>query len=246
MQTIPAIDLLNGRCVRLYKGDFERVSGYDHDPLELAQAYCRAGPSLLHVVDLDGARTGEPTNMAMISDLAANSGMSVQAGGGIRTLERLTRLLHTGVKRAVIGSVAVTDRATTSQWLSEVGPESIVLAFDIRISDGGEPEALTHGWTRGSGQQLWELVEFYLERGARHFLCTDIDRDGTLSGSNLALYSECVQRYPAAEFQASGGLASAKELEPLRQTGVTGIITGKALLDERLTLEEVATFLQKE
>ncbi len=244
MQIIPAIDLLGGRCVRLYKGDFEQVSSYDHDPVELAQRYRKAGLSLLHVVDLDGARTGKPDNLAIISELAAGSGMQVQAGGGIRNRERLETLLQSGIERVVIGSVAVTEPAQTAQWLSEQGPERIVFAFDVQISADGEPEALTHGWTRGSGQHLWTLLDFYLERGARHFLCTDIARDGTLSGANTALYRECVRRYPTARFQASGGLASANELTILGKTGVAGIITGKALLDGRLSLAEVEKFLQ--
>jgi len=244
MEIIPAIDLLGGRCVRLYQGDFRQVSEYDHDPLELARSYHAAGLETLHVVDLDGARTGEPVNHAVIARLATESGMTVQSGGGIRDIGRLNALLACGVHRAVVGSVAVTDRATAAQWLGTAGPERLVLAFDVRIPEHGDPEAVTHGWTRGSGQALWALVEYYLGLGARHFLCTDVARDGTLEGTNTRLYRECSRRYPEACFQASGGLGSARELPLLQAAGVSGVITGKALLDGRLSLEEIGTFLQ--
>jgi phosphoribosylformimino-5-aminoimidazole carboxamide ribotide isomerase len=169
--------------------------------------------------------------------------MKVQAGGGVRDRDRLTELFATGVERVVLGSLAILDRATVSQWLNEVQAERLVLAFDVRIDErNGDPMTMTHGWREASGQVLWELMDFYLRLGALDFLCTDIRRDGTLAGPNTALYRECVQRYPKARFIASGGISSVSDLRDLATTGVAGVVTGKALLDGRLTLQEIEQF----
>jgi len=243
LEVIPAIDLLGGCCVRLYQGDFGQVTEYTEDPVALARRYRSAGARRLHVVDLDGARTGEPVNLGIIGMLAAE-GLAVQAGGGLRDFGRVRRLFDAGVGRAVIGSVAIREPEKVAGWLDEAGPGRIVLAFDVRLDDDGEPELLTHGWTRGSGQSLWAHVEYFLGRGAREFLCTDIARDGTLEGPNLALYRECVRRYPDAAFIASGGVGGVGDLTALEATGVAAVVTGKALLDGRLTLGEMEQFSQ--
>lgn len=242
MEIIPAIDLLGGRCVRLYQGDFDQVSRYDLDPVELARQYRSAGLRRLHVVDLDGARTGSPQNMPAIRGLVTDTGLAVQAGGGIRSVERARELLAAGADRVVVGSVAAEDPDTALGWLEEVGAERFVLAFDVRLPEDGDPVVLTRGWVRDSGVTLWELTERYLAAGGRHFLCTDIARDGTLAGPNVALYAECARRYPEAGFIASGGVASTGDLEALRDTGVAAVVTGKALLDGRITLEEIRSF----
>lgn len=242
MEVIPAIDLLGGRCVRLHQGDFARVTEYERDPLELAAAYRAAGARRLHVVDLDGARTGSPANSAIIGALAAGSGLAVQAGGGIRTQTRLEALLAAGAERVVIGSVAVGDPRSVIEWIDAHGAERVVLAFDVSLQEGRDPVALTHGWQEASGESLWNLLESYLTAGARHFLCTDVGRDGTLTGPNVGLYAECVRRFPQARLIASGGIAGAADLPLLAATGVAGVVTGKALLDGRLTLEEMRQF----
>ena len=241
LEVIPAIDLLDGSIVRLFQGDFEQVTQYIKDPLKLAQQYADTGARRLHVVDLDGAKTGNPTNLPTIESLTT-IGMEVQAGGGIRDLARLNALLDAGVTRAVIGSVAVENRAEVTNWMSAVGAERIIIAVDVRLGEDNEPEVLTRGWQAGSGQKLWPLVEYYLEQGATEFLCTDIAKDGTLQGPNLALYETCVKRFPNAQFIASGGVSSLADLEALDRTGITRVVTGKALLDGRLTLEEIEQF----
>ena len=241
MEVIPAIDLLNGGIVRLFQGDFDQVTEYARDPLELARRYAAAGAKRLHVVDLDGAKTGEPTNLPTIARLA-EQGLEIQAGGGIRDLRRVSNLLGIGVARAVIGSVAVEQRDEVAEWIGELGAERIILAFDVQFDESGEPETLTHGWTRGSGRLLWPLMDYFLEKGAREFLCTDIAKDGTLAGPNLALYQDCTARYPEAEFIASGGVSCAADLDALDRTGVARVVTGKALLDGRLSLEEMERF----
>jgi phosphoribosylformimino-5-aminoimidazole carboxamide ribotide isomerase len=242
MEVIPAIDLLNGGVVRLFKGDFDQVTRYDEDPVNLARRYLDAGLTRLHAVDLDGAKTGDPINQGLIGAFAA-TGLRVQAGGGIRDRERLEALLAAGAERAVIGSVAVEKPAEVIDWCDAVGADRIVLAIDVRLEDG-EPMAQTHGWTRGSGVTLWSLLDRFLAAGALDVLCTDIALDGTLEGPNVGLYAECVQRYPEARFIASGGVSKAADLPALAATGVAGVVSGKALLDGRLTLAEIEQFLR--
>lgn len=245
LDIIPAIDLLGGSVVRLFQGDFDQVTQYAKDPLELAKRYADTGATRLHVVDLDGARTGEPTNLSIIESLSG-VGMEIQAGGGIRDLARLRALLDAGVTRGVIGSVAVEDRDTVADWMSSVGPERIILAVDVRLTASGEPEVLTRGWQAGTGELMWPLVDYYLDRGATEFLCTDIAKDGTLQGPNLELYRKCATRFPNAAFIASGGVSNLADLEALDRTGIACVVTGKALLDGRLTLEEIKQFLREE
>jgi phosphoribosylformimino-5-aminoimidazole carboxamide ribotide isomerase len=243
VEIIPAIDILAGRCVRLYQGDFARVTDYAVDPLELAASYRAAGAQRLHLVDLDGARTGTPANLEVIRRIVAAGGMAVQAGGGVRSLARALALLGAGAARVVVGSVAIDRPPEVLDWLAEAGPEKFVLAFDVRIDAAdGTPRAVTHGWQAASGRSLWSLLDTFLAAGARDFLCTDVGRDGTLAGPNVALYAEVVRRYPAARVIASGGLGGAADLAPLAATGVAAVVTGKALLDGRLTLEEVRRF----
>ena len=242
MEVIPAIDLLDRQCVRLYQGDFTRVTVYSADPVELARRYRNAGLRRLHVVDLDGARTGSPQNMDLISALASQVGVAVQAGGGIRDLDRALALRAAGADRVVVGSVAAEQPDVALEWLDQLGPEHLVLAFDVRIPAGADPLVVTRGWARDSGSSLWDLLERFCVRGARHFLCTDIAQDGTLAGPNLDLYRECTRRFPQAAVIASGGVGSLEDLRQLTTTGAAAVVTGKALLDGRLTLEEIESF----
>lgn len=242
MEVIPAIDLLNGQCVRLYQGDFSRVTVYSEDPVDLARRYRNAGLLRLHVVDLDGARTGSPQNMGLISAMASEAGVAVQAGGGLRDLNRALALRAAGADRVVVGSVAAEQPDVALEWLDRLGPEHLVLAFDVRVPAGSDPLVLTRGWVRDSGNLLWDLLDRFCSRGARHFLCTDIAQDGTLAGPNLALYRECARRFPQAAIIASGGVGSVTDLQQLATTGAAAVVTGKALLDGRLTLEEIESF----
>jgi phosphoribosylformimino-5-aminoimidazole carboxamide ribotide isomerase len=242
MEVIPAIDLLDGQCVRLYQGDFNKVSGYTQDPVALANSYREAGMRRLHVVDLDGARTGSPANMPLIKAMAASGGLAVQAGGGIRDLQRARQLREAGATRVVLGSIAAEKPEAALAWLGELGAEHVVFALDVRVPDEGDPQILTRGWVHDSGISLWTLLGQFTANGGIHFLCTDIARDGTLGGPNLALYTECSRRFPQAQVIASGGVSSLADLQALKQTGVSAVVTGKALLDGRLTLEEIRQF----
>jgi phosphoribosylformimino-5-aminoimidazole carboxamide ribotide isomerase len=242
MELIPAIDLLDGQCVRLHQGDFGQVQRYPTDPLELARGYAAAGARRLHLVDLDGARAGEPRNLAVLERVAGHTPLEVQCGGGVRTLDHARALLAAGARRIVVGSMAVERPDEAAAWLAELGAGRVVLAFDVRLAADGEPLAATRGWLEDTRHSLWTLLERYLALGARDYLVTDISRDGTLAGPNEALYAETARRFPAARVIASGGVGSAADLHRLASTGAAAVVVGKALLDGRLTPAEIGPF----
>jgi phosphoribosylformimino-5-aminoimidazole carboxamide ribotide isomerase len=244
MEVIPAIDLLGGKVVRLYKGDFNQVTEYPEPPVQVAARYGKAGVESLHIVDLDGARTGQFENLDVITEITSTVGLAVQVGGGIRNIGQARAIIAAGAERVVVGSTAAKDPDTVIGWFGELGPDAIVVGLDVSIEDGGDPIVKTHGWTESSGQTLWSLMDKYMAAGARNFLCTDISKDGTLEGPNMELYRQCSERYPKARVIASGGISSAAELPVLAATGVASVVTGKALLDGKLTLEEIEQFLQ--
>ena len=244
MDVIPAIDLRGGRCVRLLYGDFDAETRYDEDPVELAATYSDSGCRHLHVVDLDGARDGVPANAALIRRMTERTDMAVQTGGGIRTEAHIQALLDSGVARVVIGSLAVTDGARVRDWLRRFGPNRIVLALDVRTRGLPFPTVTTHGWTESSGTSLYDCIESFSSAGLIHVLCTDVDRDGALGGPALDLYRDTLGRFPELALQASGGVASIDDLVALRDAGLPAAITGKALLERRITLQELSRFSQ--
>lgn len=233
---IPAIDLRAGRVVRLFQGDYARQTDYAVTPSQLADTYAEAGARRLHVVDLDGARDGAQPNLAVIAALA-ESGLVVQAGGGIRDEAGLQRLFDAGVARAVVGSLAVREPQRVIGWLHRYGPERIVLALDVRWRADAWRLA-SAGWTSEETASLDTLGPRYLAAGARHVLCTDIDRDGTLAGPNLALYTHLREAFPAWQVQASGGVRDLDDVRAVRAAGSAGVILGRALLEGRLSLAE--------
>jgi phosphoribosylformimino-5-aminoimidazole carboxamide ribotide isomerase len=242
VELIPAIDLRDGRCVRLLQGDFERETRYSFDPVELAVRYRDCGARWLHVVDLDGAKRGESVNLALIARMKAASGLEIQLGGGIRSRAGLEAALEIAA-RAVIGSLAVTEPETVGTWLEQLGGDRITLALDVRLDGDGTPSLATHGWTRASGLTLAAAIERYASHGLRHVLCTDIDRDGAMTGPNVDLYAGCVRRWPEIAFQASGGVRDAADLAALAAVGVAAAVSGKALLEGKLTPQEMKPFL---
>jgi phosphoribosylformimino-5-aminoimidazole carboxamide ribotide isomerase len=242
MELIPAIDIRDGRCVRLLKGDFERETRYAVDPIELAGRYREAGAGWLHVVDLDGAARGEPVNLDLIARIQASTDLKVQLGGGARNRASLERVLAVA-DRVVIGSLAVSEPDRVAGWLEEFGAERFTLALDVRLDADGTPLLATHGWTRATTLTLAAAIERFLPVGLRHVLCTDIDRDGALTGPNVDLYRDCVQRWPGIALQVSGGVRDAGDLTALAAAGVAAAVSGKALLEGRLTLEEMRPFL---
>lgn len=243
MKIIPAIDLHEGKCVRLYKGDFDRVTHYSDQPLEVARAYAALSVDDLHIVDLDGARTGSQQNARVVRQLCADSPLVVQLGGGIRDGDRVKYWLENGVTRCVVGSVAVAEPERVAAWIDDFGADSIVLALDVTIGEEG-PVLATHGWTQSTGLSLWDLLDRYSTLGAKHLLCTDISRDGAMSGPNVELYTEILRRYPDIRLQASGGVRDIGDIRRLKEIGAPAAITGKAMLDGKITAAEVDSFLQ--
>ena len=236
MELIPSIDLMGGRVVRLHRGRFDDAVFYSHDALDLARNWSKLGAQSLHVVDLDGARSGRRENAGTIASVVEATALAVQAGGGIRDRESLEAVYRSGVQRAVCGSALAEDPSRAGRWVARYGPDRLVAALDVRA--GSEPEVLTRGWVRESGRSLWELLDLLLDQGYRWFLCTDVSRDGMLSGPNTDLYAECVQRAPSAAFIASGGVSRADDLQALADTGVAAAVSGKALLEGRISAEE--------
>ena len=243
MLLIPAIDLRDGRCVRLLQGDFAAETHYDVEPRALLERYHELGASWLHLVDLDGAREGKPANRELVLDLAAQRAVHLQVGGGIRDSATIDAFLHAGVGRVVIGSAAVTQPDQVRMWLRRFGAESITLALDVRLDAGGVPRCATHGWQVQSAMSLWQAVDAYRAEGLIHVLCTDVARDGAMTGPNVELYREAIRRFADIEWQASGGVRAGDDLRALAATGVAATISGRALLEQRLTAEELEPFL---
>jgi phosphoribosylformimino-5-aminoimidazole carboxamide ribotide isomerase len=230
--------------VRLFQGDFERETRYSEDPLAIARHFGGFNFRDLHVVDLDGARTGAPANAAVIRQIAADAALDIHIGGGLRERERLELWYEAGVSRCVLGSLAVTDPARVAEWLRHFGGDRIVLALDVLTGDDGRPMLAIDGWTRTTQTVLWDCIDYNLEAGLRHVLCTDISRDGAMRGPNLELYREILDRYPALWLQASGGVRDAADLHALDAAGVPAAVTGRALLEGRISAAEVGSFRQ--
>ena len=244
MKVIPAIDLKDGKCVRLFKGDFEQTTEYSDDPAAVARQFAELHVKDLHIVDLDGARSGTQGNREIVEVIASETDMSVQVGGGIRDRETLSAWLDAGVSRCVIGSLAITEPDAVKSWLVKFGGEKIVLALDVNIDDSGVPVVTTHGWTRNSSTSVYECIDDYRSLGLRHVLCTDVSRDGAMAGPNLELYADILDQFPDLQLQASGGVRHVQDLQALRDLGLPAAITGRALLDGKITAAEMATFQQ--
>lgn len=244
MNIIPAIDLQGGKCVRLLRGDFEQTTEYGSHPTEIARQFADLAVKTLHLVDLDGARSGEQLNRDIVAAIAAESVLDVQLGGGIRDQDTLEGWFEAGVQRCVIGSLALTEPDTVKAWLNQYGRDRIVLALDIRYGKQHEPMVTTHGWTRDSETTLFECIDDFMGAGLQHVLCTDVSRDGAMTGPNFELYERMMARYPRLLVQASGGVRHIEDLEQLRRLRVPAAISGRALLDGRISAEEILTFQQ--
>jgi phosphoribosylformimino-5-aminoimidazole carboxamide ribotide isomerase len=243
MLLIPAIDLRNGRCVRLFKGDFNAETRYEYEPLDLGVRYRDCGATWLHVVDLDGAKDGVLGNRRVIIELATQPNIRIQVGGGLRSREAIADLLSHGVSRVVIGSAAIERPIEVAQWIAEFGADRICLALDVKLDAQGTPLVRTRGWTEGTAVSLWSAIEPFMRVRLQHVLCTDIDRDGALTGPNLDLYTRALERFPNLAWQASGGVSNAADLAALARVGVAAAVSGKALLEQRITPEELRPFL---
>ncbi|MCE9678614.1 1-(5-phosphoribosyl)-5-[(5-phosphoribosylamino)methylideneamino]imidazole-4-carboxamide isomerase [Shewanella sp. AS1] len=235
---IPAIDLIEGQVVRLYQGDYNQQTTFDLSPLAQLQSYQAQGARWLHIVDLTGAKDPAKRQTALIGQLVNGLDAKIQVGGGIRSEAQVAELLEIGVKRVVIGSLAVKQTELVQRWFEKYGSEAICLALDVNINDQGEKIVAVSGWQTGGGKTLESLVESFSPFGLKHALVTDISRDGTLQGSNTELYQEIAALYPDIQWQASGGIASLDDVAAVRDSGASGIIIGKALLIENFSVEE--------
>ncbi len=241
---IPAIDLIDGQVVRLYQGDYGQKTAYQKDPVDVVHHYADEGAKWLHIVDLTGAKDPSKRQLALIKRMVDTQRMQFQAGGGIRSEEEVAQLLELGVSRVVIGSLAAKQPELVAGWLKKYGGEKIVLALDVNINDKGERMIATHGWQEDSGVKLETLLNQLLESGAKHVLCTDISRDGTLQGSNVEMYKEVSAQFPSVQWQASGGIGGLGDIDALKPTGASGVILGRALLEGKFELSEAITCWQ--
>jgi phosphoribosylformimino-5-aminoimidazole carboxamide ribotide isomerase len=241
---IPALDLIDGSVVRLHQGDYGQQRDYGSDPLPRLQDYQRQGAEVLHLVDLTGAKDPAARQIPLLQKLLAGVTVPVQVGGGIRNEQDVEALLAAGATRVVVGSTAVKDPDTVQKWFDKFGAAALVLALDVRIDADGTKNVAISGWQENSNVTLEQVVEQYLPFGLKHVLCTDISRDGTLAGSNVELYREVTARYPQIAFQASGGIGNLDDIAQLRDSGVEGVIVGRALLDGKFNVTEAISCWQ--
>lgn len=234
----PALDIRDGQVVRLLQGDYAQQTTYGDDPLPRAQAFAAAGAQWMHLVDLDAARAGGYTLASLLARIAADTRLQVQTGGGVRCRDDVARILDAGASRVVVGSLAVREPAQVLAWLREFGAARLTIALDTRQGDDGVWRLPVHGWTETADVTLDELAVRYAQAGMQHLLCTDIARDGMLSGPNLDLYAHLSRLLPGVAAQASGGVRDVADVAAARAAGCAGAVLGKALLEGRLQLQE--------
>lgn len=235
MRIIPAIDIIDGKCVRLTQGDYAQKKVYNENPLEVAKAFERAGLKYLHLVDLDGAKAGRVINWKVIEAITGGTTLSVDFGGGIKKEDEIRKLFDAGVRQVNLGSIAVKDPALVQSWIETYGTEKIILSADVK----NEMVAIS-GWTEDSTISIGDFIADYLKKGIRYITCTDISTDGMLQGPNVALYKELLDKFPQVKLIASGGVSSVQDLEALKKIAVDGVIVGKAIYEGRITPETLA------
>jgi phosphoribosylformimino-5-aminoimidazole carboxamide ribotide isomerase len=238
MTIIPAIDIINGKCVRLTKGDYSQQTIYNEDPLEVAKQFEDAGLKRLHLVDLDGAKAGEVKNWNVLEKIATKTKLEIDFSGGISTQQNLEITFNSGAAFASIGSIAVKDEFTFSGWLLAFGADRFILGADVK-----NELIVIRGWTETTTLTVFELVEKYKVKGVKQFFCTDVNKDGLLQGAATVLYKKILNQHPSIDLIASGGITTLTDLEELRQAGCDGAIIGKALYENRISLPELKRFL---
>jgi phosphoribosylformimino-5-aminoimidazole carboxamide ribotide isomerase len=237
VRIIPAIDIIDGKCVRLTQGDYAQQKTYHENPLDVARSFEAAGLSYLHLVDLDGAKAGKVTNWAVVENITRHTGLQVDFGGGIKTEAEIERLLSLGVKQVNLGSIAVKSESLVAEWIRKFGAETIILSADVK-----DEKVAIHGWQQNSEIKLTDFITSYARHGIKYITCTDIQTDGMLSGPNTTLYSKILSNHPGIKLIASGGVSGMQDLSGLRETGVDGVIIGKAIYEGRITLDQLVEF----
>lgn len=238
MTIIPAIDIINGKCVRLTKGDFSQQTIYNEDPLEVAKQFEDAGIKRLHLVDLDGAKAGDVRNWKVLEQIAGRTSLAIDFSGGISTHKNLSITFDSGASYASIGSIAVNDEFTFTGWLMAFGPARFIIGADVK-----EEMIVIKGWTETTGLTVFDLVARYKEKGVTQFFCTDVNRDGLLQGPATNLYKKVLEQHPAISLIASGGVSNTADIDKLMKTGCSGVIIGKAIYENRIALSEFKQYL---
>jgi phosphoribosylformimino-5-aminoimidazole carboxamide ribotide isomerase len=233
IQIIPAIDLINGQCVRLTQGDYSRKTTYGN-PLYMALQYQDAGLKRLHLVDLDGAKAAKPVNLAVLESIATKTNLEIQYGGGIKNREALLSVFNAGAKRAIAGSIAVAQPEWFGDWMNEFTSNRMVLGADIRNG-----LIATHGWLENSEVTIQKIIRQFLPVGLTQVICTDISKDGMLEGPNFELYEELYRQFPTVDITVSGGISSIDDILKLNEHGMKSVIVGKALYEGRITLKQI-------
>ena len=238
MTIIPAIDIIDGKCVRLTKGDYSRKTIYNNDPLEVALQFENAGVKRLHLVDLDGAKARQVKNWKVLEKIAGKTRLSIDFSGGIGTQKSVEISFNSGAAFAAVGSIAVKDEVTFTDWLSLFGAEKFIIGADVR-----NERIVISGWTESTTLTVFELIEKYKTKGVKQFFCTHINKDGLLQGTGIDLYKKILNEHPSIDLIASGGITAVSELDELRQVGCDGAIIGKAIYENRISLNDLKRFL---
>lgn len=240
IELVPAIDIIGGRCVRLTKGDYDRKTVYDHSPLEMALLFERLGFRRLHMVDLEGAKSKHVVNIDVLKSITDHTNLTVDFGGGIKSEDDIKKAFDSGAAMVTVGSVAVTQKNLFCKWLDTFGPERIVLGADVRNG-----KISINGWKEDSDEDIISFLGYYVGKGIKHVLCTDISKDGTLAGPAFDLYRKILKSFPDIDLIASGGVSSADDVKRLAREGLPSAILGKAIyegrIDIRTIIDEVRT-----
>lgn len=244
---IPALDIINGKIVRLYQGNYHMQSNYG-DPQSYLQEYTRQGAKMIHLIDLDGAKNPEKKQTLLINKLIKKTApfLKIQTGGGIRNARDIEILLKSGATRVILGSIAITQSKIVKNWFNYFNPNTLVLAIDIRIHSVENKKVVIYGWQKETNISLEQVITEYYSVGLKHVLCTDISKDGTLSGSNISLYQSICHNWPQILFQSSGGVHKLTEILKLRNSGINSIIIGRAFLENKFTVSEAISCWQNE
>lgn len=240
IEIIPAIDLIDGKCVRLAQGDFARKKIYSENPLETAREFEAVGSKRLHIVDLDGAKSGKIANLKVLETIAANTDLTVDFGGGIKTGADIQSVFDAGAAMASVGSVAVKEPEKFFAWIEKYGGEKILLGADVR--DG---KLAINGWQTATEMEILPFLTSYFERGTRQVFCTDISKDGLLQGAANELYAEIIERLPELRLIASGGVSRIEDVFELERIGCAGVIVGKAIYEGRIKLEDLGKAMKR-
>ncbi|MBA4168565.1 MAG: 1-(5-phosphoribosyl)-5-[(5-phosphoribosylamino)methylideneamino]imidazole-4-carboxamide isomerase [Chitinophagaceae bacterium] len=238
MQIIPAIDIINGKCVRLTQGDYSSMKIYNEDPVEVAKEFEEAGLSRLHLVDLDGAKAGAIKNWKVLENIASKCAMEIDFGGGIKAAGDVDIVLNSGAKWATVGSIAVKNETLFVEWLQQYGAAKFMLGADVK-----NEKIAIGGWIETTDIWVYDFIRKYMNHGVVQLFCTDVSRDGLLQGPAIELYKNILSEFPSLHFIASGGVSSMDDLEKLAQTGCNGAIIGKAIYENRISLRDLKKFM---